>query len=281
MDETTEFRISEKFAPLLFGEDEGKKISEAVRSIKISTSDPKYIRIGELNKEMLRIHREPFFYGWRTDRRFSAEEIKEASLFLLVPKKVVNQSGEEFGTKYLTSEGLSINGELETQCGPLKLNLNKIAKRHDIVVTLGGEIIVSKKFFELCTKTSLSGILFNEVIDASNGERVSQDWFQIDVPRHCMNIIWPTLVGDDPFDIDPNRDYKKSNQSVIGLNRISQVTIESNTEATPDFSTSYQYIGIHRGLLRPRPLIFVTPKAATLLSGQNISGLKLEVVNIM
>ena len=60
MRETTEFRIVERFAPKLFKDAEGKKLG-FIRKVELSTDDPRYERIGELNKEIRETTDSAFF----------------------------------------------------------------------------------------------------------------------------------------------------------------------------------------------------------------------------
>ena len=51
MRESAEFRFDEEFAHMLFAEDEGKKLG-SVRRVELEINDPRYMRVGELQKHL-------------------------------------------------------------------------------------------------------------------------------------------------------------------------------------------------------------------------------------
>ena len=100
MREIAEFRVDEQFAPMLFGEREGKRLGDFVRKVELQTTDPRYKRVGELQLELKHSVGKPFFYGWSLTYKYGAREIKAASLLRLKITSTFEPAGEECGTKY-------------------------------------------------------------------------------------------------------------------------------------------------------------------------------------
>ena len=69
MRQVCEFRVVEEFAPKLFADDEGKRLGDTVRKVELATDDPRYHRIGELQRETITATGRSFFHGW--DIRYS------------------------------------------------------------------------------------------------------------------------------------------------------------------------------------------------------------------
>jgi hypothetical protein len=78
MRETIELRVNEQFAHLLFRDHEGVRLSDMVRKVTLSTSDPRYRMVGELQRRLRGERGKAFFYGWDLTRRYTATEIRRA-----------------------------------------------------------------------------------------------------------------------------------------------------------------------------------------------------------
>lgn len=75
MQEFMELRIDERFAHLLFADNEGTKLVGIARKITIASDDPRFSRIGELQKELHETGAGSFFYGSQFLRRYTPEEL--------------------------------------------------------------------------------------------------------------------------------------------------------------------------------------------------------------
>src|ERR1044072_4941273 len=100
MRETIELRVDEEFAYLLFGDAEGIRLNSSVRKITLSTSDPRYQRVGELQRRLRAERGKPFFYGWSIARRYTAAELRSADLFSAEWTSTFEPEGETCGTAY-------------------------------------------------------------------------------------------------------------------------------------------------------------------------------------
>jgi hypothetical protein len=149
MREIAEFRVDEEFAHLLFGDDEGKRMGSSVRRVELETSDPRYKRMGELQKSLRQTKGKPFFYGWSLTYGYSRAEIEAAALLHLKIVSAFEPAGEECGTKYNEAGACPKCGAAAPQITPLYLPEKRIPKSKDISRTIAGEIVVSRRIKEL------------------------------------------------------------------------------------------------------------------------------------
>ena len=70
MKEIAEFRIMEEHASRLLGPSEGKRLGTSASALKIAGDDPRYERIGSLNRQLWKEH-ELFFAGWNIEHHYS------------------------------------------------------------------------------------------------------------------------------------------------------------------------------------------------------------------
>src|SRR5579863_4143350 len=99
MRETAELRVHEELAPRLFADTDGEKLG-LVRRIEISTDDPRYLVIPQLEEELRRSGVRHFFAGWNLTRTYASQELSKAELFLLKVTSVFEPPGELCGTVY-------------------------------------------------------------------------------------------------------------------------------------------------------------------------------------
>jgi hypothetical protein len=110
-----EYRISEEYARTIFGPEEGKAISNAIRLIKLSIDDSRLKALARLYSQ----HQGKGFYSWKIVRRYSAAEIEHSKLHLLEIKTGVLPTGEECGTEYDDSDMCPLCGAGRVQKSPL------------------------------------------------------------------------------------------------------------------------------------------------------------------
>ena len=162
MREIAEFRVLEKYAPRLFADHEGKKLgSGEVRKIEIDTSDPRFQSIGEMQRQIQEetVTEEMdhfFFYGWLFHRKYSEDELKAASCFLLIISAAFEPAGEECGTDYDDTAACPRCGA-GSQRTRMRLDLRKTPKSKDIVSTIADEWIVSQRLAERLIDARLTG----------------------------------------------------------------------------------------------------------------------------
>ena len=279
--EFCELRVDEEFANLLFGSDEGKRLSDSVRKVTINTNDTRYKEIGLLQTSLRQTTGKPFFYGWCFLRKYTKNELESAGLFTINSTSFFEPPGEECGTKYDETVACSQCGAGAKQLGNLYLDWRKIPKSKDISQTIADEIIVSRRFVELFQSNNLTGAEFNPVCRKPSSRISSTDWFQLHVPCHDIEIVPPTKIGIGPFDEDLAGECRCSLGDLLGLNLLSEVSINRASYTGTDIIASNHFVGTRRGLLRPRRLLFISPRFRQILEQEKIKGFKLEIAHLI
>jgi hypothetical protein len=105
-------------------------------------------------------------------------------------------------------------------------------------------------------------------------------WHQLLVTSSEADICPPTRVGVDPFNADPKGECCCSRGDLIGLNLLSEVSVRAESRGDADFVCSRQFIGTRRGLLRPRRVVLISPKARRLFESMNLKGANVEVAHL-
>jgi hypothetical protein len=153
-----EFRVNEKYAHLLFSDDEGIRIGDDVRKVLVAIDDPRFKRVEKVQKDLRQKNDESFFWGTHFQYRYSKAEFEAAELFHLRIRSAFEPAGEECGTVYDESETCSECGAGRRQVGDLILDLRKAPKVKDIARTIAvDERIVSQRLAELMVDAKLTG----------------------------------------------------------------------------------------------------------------------------
>ena len=265
----SEFRVQEQHASRLFGPSEGKRLGwtkqfgdkfVTVRKVELTADDPKFKRVGELNDLLKKQPHGFFFAGWIIRRRYSADDVRQAKLFLLCRIATFEPAGEECGTQYDESSACPSCKSGAKQVSPLFLDWKRIPKSKDIARTIAGEIVVSKRMVELFESHSITGAKFGPVCNRPATSAESKDWFQLLVESSDAEVVPPTKMGVNPFDEDTAGHYRCSHGDLIGLARLSEVSINRSSYNGSDIVASRQFVGTRRGLLRPERFLLVSPK---------------------
>jgi len=275
-----EFRVVEEFASKLFTADEGKRLGTSVRKVEISTDDPRFQQIGDLQRQTKATSGRSFFHGWVLRRTYEKTELAAASIFRFSAAVVFEPAGEERGTKYDESSACPRCGSGAKQIGSLVLDLMRIPKGKDIARTIAGEIVVSRKVAELFARSAITGVEFGPVRMTAASSAESKDWFQLVLPVTGVEMVAPTRVGIDPFNDDLTGECRCPVGDLIGLNLLSEVTVSASTRGDSDFVSSRQFIGVRRGLLRPERVILISPKVWRLIESERIKGIDVEVAHL-
>ncbi|HEV2473450.1 MAG TPA: hypothetical protein VGS41_12330 [Chthonomonadales bacterium] len=106
-------------------------------------------------------------------------------------------------------------------------------------------------------------------------------WYQFNVLSSAAEIVAPTVVGIAPFDEDPAGECRCALGDLIGLNRLSEVSISAVSRGEADVVTTRQFVGVRRGLLRPRRLILISARFRDLLEHEAIKGVDVEVAHLV
>jgi hypothetical protein len=280
MKEIAEFRVDEAFAPMLFAGDEGKRLGDSVRKVLLDTGDPRYEVVGRLQREVLASTGKCFFYGWKFVRQYTRKELQEASLFTLLVTSFFEPAGEDCGTRYDESTACRRCGSGAARIGPLRVDTKRIRKLNDFAATIADEVVVSRRAVELFEKHRITGAEFAPVRKKKSSAE-SEDWFSMTVESEEADIVAPTQLGNEPFDDDPEGEYRCPLGDLIGLNLLSEVSIKSTSCVEDDIICSRQFIGTRRGVLRPRRVILISPKAQSLIHSEALRGLKVEVAHLV
>ncbi|MDB6018185.1 MAG: hypothetical protein JWR19_2674 [Pedosphaera sp.] len=290
MKEVYEFRVQEKYASRLFEPSAGEKLGwtkqfgdkfVTVRKIELSADDPKFRRVGELNA-LLQKNRDDFFFaGWNINRCYTASDIAQARLFLLCRIATFEPAGEECGTQYDESAACSSCKSKAKQVSPLFLDWKRIPKSKDIARTIAGEVVVSKRMVELFERHSITGAKFGPVCHRPTTSAESKEWFQLLVKPGYAEVAAPTKMGINPFDEDVTGQYRCSHGDLIGLARLSEVSISRSSYNGSDIIASRQFMGTRRGLLRPERFLLVSPKLRQLIKKEKLTGCEFEVAHFV
>jgi hypothetical protein len=111
----------------------------------------------------------------------------------------------------------------------------------------------------------------------------SPDWYQLFVTSKPVKLSPSTRFGLNPFDGDIHEQYRCPlglRDHVIGLNLLSQVTVQCTAGDGMDFLRSCGLVGRRVGLFNPRPLLFISARLRDLLSENAIKGWTSEVVSL-
>jgi len=129
-----------------------------------------------------------------------------------------------------------------------------------------------------------------EKAEAENLERLKKryaasnkpgKWFQLVIKSPPVSLVPPTRLGIHPFEEDiegRNRClYAGQKDHVAGLNRLSEVSIAGSAWDGSDIICTEQLVGVKRGILRPVPLLVISPRLRRLLIEHKVKGFREEV----
>lgn len=238
------------------------------------------------------------YYDWDVFYKYTDEEIAEARLFRVRINKTVEPCGEECGTVYDDGPSCPICGAGRVQKGPLILSKLPSLGKVDVCKTIGGEIIVSKRFQKLVGKYSLQGMIFlpilvkgipsphamqltvKDSVIVSHETRFGIDYFDsVNIPcsdERKINICGHEITMSKEIYVCPNQD-------LMGLNLLSELYIneESYLSHSFDLARTAQYVGVKRGMLRPEPLYVCTKEFYEMVKHEKILGMDFEIAKIV
>ena len=106
-------------------------------------------------------------------------------------------------------------------------------------------------------------------------------WHQLVVTSANAEMVAPTHVGINPFDDDRKGECRCALGDLIGLNLLSEVSINAATRGGGDIVCSRQFIGARRGLLRPTRVNLISPKFRKLIESESLKGVDIEVAHLV
>jgi hypothetical protein len=109
-------------------------------------------------------------------------------------------------------------------------------------------------------------------------------WHQLVITSHPVPTLPPTRFGVDPFDDDPEGNYRCRYGHVAGLNLLSEVTVSREGWDGSDVCRTRELIGWPRRpgeraypARVPAPVVLISPRFRELLVENNVKGFRTEV----
>ncbi|KFE67517.1 hypothetical protein DB31_8000 [Hyalangium minutum] len=159
----------------------------------------------------------------------------------------------------------------------LHLDVPHIPKKKDLAVTIAGEIVVSARLTEALRKHGITGAEYRPVRHKTG--KLAEEWRQLVVTSKPVDIVPPTRVGDDPFNLDQQGRHRCPRKHVAGLNRISELWLKQEGQDGSDWVRTRQLIGAWQGVLRPREQLLISPRLYRLLLTLKAKRFEIEVAH--
>jgi hypothetical protein len=274
-----EFRIPESYAKEFLPADLGKNITDTVRKVRVPVESEMYKRIGEIYRLVKTRDQRYFFLGWNIQRHYSEKELGAAELLLLKITRTFEPAGIECGTIYNDQNTCEICGTGIQQMSELILDLNTVPKNVDIARTISNEIIISQGLANILARNEVTGYELKPVHHISPKYR-KKPWYQL-ITTSFVNVNPATKTGEDPFDEDPGNKYRCVNGHTIGLDILSELSIDRDSWDGSDLAATKELFGVNRGLLRTYPLLVISQRLYRLIKEMSCKGTKVEVVKLV
>jgi hypothetical protein len=207
-------------------------------------------------------------------------------MFLLINTAYFEPAGEQCGTLYDEEQACPLCGSGAKQKSDLFLEWKRIPKKKDVAMTIAREIVVSRRLVDLLHKHNVKGGEYLPVRQNEGLKSESKEWYQLSVESDAADLIPPTVVGNDPFDLDEEGRNRCPNGDLLGLNLLSEVSMKFASYSRDDIVTSKQFIGTRRGLIRPQRLILISRRLWHIFEqekqkGEKIRGIRFEIAHIV
>jgi len=279
MKSIAEFRIPESYAKEFLPTDFGVGLMGFVRKVKVPVESEMYRRIGEIYKLVKTRDKKSFIYGWNIQRSYSKKELESAELLLVKIAKTFEPAGLECGTVYTTQNACEFCGTGIHQISELILDLNTVPKYVDIARTISNEIIISQELVNFFTYNNVTGYKFMPVFHKTPNYR-KKNWFQL-VNLSFVTVSPEIKTGNDPFDEDEDNEYRCKIGHTVGLNLLSELSIQRDSWDGNDIVATKELFGVNRGLLRTYSLLMVSQRLYRLLMEGKFKGFTVEVVKVV
>ena len=276
MTSTIELRVAEEFAHLLFDSGEGRRLGGSVRVVQLDSDDPRLGEVKKLQEEIQRQEGRSFFYGWQIRRHYTTRELDSAALFLTDVTSWFEPAGEECGTTYDESSACSLCGAGAQRSGPLMLKGSSLPKSKDFAMSIGRELIVSDLAREVFQRHGFGGVSFEPVYTRST--RSGEGWNAVNVASPLLQVVSPTVAGNNPIDLDPEGKGRCPNGHLLGLNLLSEVTVRRPLTDV-DITFTAEFVGTRRGLVRPERLLLVSQRVRQIVQEERLRGWNFEVAH--
>lgn len=288
MKEFAELRVRERFAKLLFRDDEGVRLGTSVRKIVLDTSDPRFQELPRLDAYCHKNFDTYFFAGWQKIYRYTKQEVAEAKLFHLNITKMFEPAGEECGTTYSSHDACGKCHTGAQQTSPLRLRRIRLSDKVVIARSIADEWLIRRDMVRQLEKVKVSGLVTQPIDSSRSSSRgapaFEANWVQLRDKPELVDFHEDTRIGIDLINLDPppyqpeHPDWvHRCAPHLAGLNLVSPVTIKRKSWGGADIVFSSAMVGTRRGLLRPARLILVSPRFAQVLRDVGGTGYRLDI----
>jgi hypothetical protein len=146
----------------------------------------------------------------------------------------------------------------------------------------------SAKFYFWLNRKEQRGIVdathkqFLDLLEKKETRRTSPlpSWYQLIVNSKPVKIAPATKTGINPFDEDLAGKYRCPFGHTAGFSLLSELYVERNSWDGCDIANTSQLIGEKGGLIRPRPLILISPRLRGILMQEKVKGLDIEIAHL-
>ncbi len=211
-------------------------------------------------------------------RKYTKNELRDAEVLTLDISSYFEPSGEECGTVY---ETLCQECNMGRQASELILDLRQAPQQKDMAQTIAWvEWIVSSRFVRIFSERKLNGAEFRPILEFKHPTRKSKDWHQIWVTGRAGKLSESTQMGKDPFSPSQIAWCCPQGHSVA-TRFLSEIVLHREQWDGSDIAITENLFGQGRNLLRPAPLIVISPRLYRLLDENQVKGFSCEIVRLV
>ncbi|HVG57895.1 MAG TPA: hypothetical protein VNA24_05030, partial [Hyalangium sp.] len=189
--------------------------------------------------------------------------------------------GEECGTAYDETTACKRCGVGASQTSALILDTRRIPKGKDIARTIGGEIVVSRRFANAFSEHGLQGAKFQPVLHRERRGLEPSEWSQLVVTSSPVKFSPRTVTGNTPFDLDDQNEHRCPRGHTAGLTWLSEFFVLRSSYDGSDLLCTEKMFGLRRGYLRPEPQLVISQKLRRVLVDMKAKGFELEVAHLV
>ena len=212
-------------------------------------------------------------------RRYSAEELRRATLFQLLWPRIFGAVGIETGTIYDRTGACPICEAGPTQVGPLRLRRSDMPLRYDAASTLSRfERVVNERVAGIIASEGLTGVECRPVDFSSSRKQDGPAWYQLVVTGPRVAFVPPSRIADS--ELDGGETYRCPAGGVAGHLLTTEAYVRLPDGDHTDVMESEQYIGSMNGHIMPRRMIFVSPRFREAMLREKIRGWDYEVAHV-
>ena len=195
-------------------------------------------------------------------RKYTEQELRQAEMLRLRIHSHFEPCGEECGTIY---ETLCNHCNWGRQLSDLALDLRRVPQHKDIHDTIAlVEWVVSSKFVQLFIENCLTGA----------------EWYQLKITGKIGRLAEMTKLGRDPFS-DSTVAWRCPLGHSVVAQLLSETYLHRDDWDKSDIAVTSDLFGQGRNLVRPRPLIIISPRLFRLMDNAGLKGFSCEVAHLV